>query len=215
MQVGLSNCQTENSYVVRRADNKNIQENSAKKYSNVAEYYAYLKDKYSCLSASGYKVNISPALLEKCINDPERAELLEKNLEHLPVSHQNMTAFWSARGAEVINEQWNFDENGNCGGGTNMYVSSKGSSTGNSIQNGSSAKKSENKHSPQEIYNKRKREREQFEERQAKKRMIKEQTEEKELKKKTDKELAEKSLQIRKQNTDRAISKYEENMLRT
>ena len=49
---------------------------AGKKYTNASEYYAYLKDKYPCLAASNYKVTISPAYLEKCISDPEKAELL-------------------------------------------------------------------------------------------------------------------------------------------
>ena len=178
MQVELNSSQIGNSYAVSKADNKNVEEKSGNKYSSVSEYYAYLEDKYSCLTASGYKVTISPAYLEKCIKDPKCAELLEKNLAHLPVSHQNMTAFWSARGAEVVNEQWNFDENGNCGSSTSMYVVSKGSSSGSSVQNKMSEKRTEKKSTPQSNYEKRKRLREQFEEKQEKKRAEKKELEE-------------------------------------
>lgn len=178
MQVELNNSRIGNSYEARKADNKNVEEKPGKKYSNVSEYYAYLEDKYSCLTASNYKVNISPAYLEKCIKDPKCAELLEKNLAHLPVSHQNMTAFWSARGAEVVNEQWNFDENGNCGSSTSMYVVSKSSSSGSSVQNKMSEKRTEKKSTPQSNYEKRKRLREQFEEKLEKKRAEKKELEE-------------------------------------
>ena len=170
MQVELNNSQIGNIFEARKTDNKNMEKKSGKKYTNVSEYYAYLEDKYSCLTASNYKVNISPAYLEKCIKDPKCAELLEKNLAHLPVSHQNMTAFWSARGAEVVNEQWNFDENGNCGGSTSMYVVSKSSSSGSSVQNKMSENRAEKKSTLQSNYEKRKRLKEQFEERLEKKR---------------------------------------------
>lgn len=116
--------------------------------------------------------------MEKCIKDPKCAELLEKNLAHLPVSHQNMTAFWSARGAEVVNEQWSFDENGNCGSGTGMSVVSKSSSSGSSVQNKMSEKRIEKKSTPQSNYEKRKRLREQFEEKLEKKRAEKKELEE-------------------------------------
>ena len=178
MQVELNNSQIGNSYAVSKADNKNVEEKLGNKYFSVSEYYAYLEDKYSCLTASGYKVTISPAYLEKCIKDPKCAELLEKNLAHLPVSHQNMTAFWSARGAEVVNEQWNFDGNGNCGSSTSMYVVSKGSSSSSSVQNKMSEKRTENKSATQSNYEKRKRLREQFEEKLEKKRAEKKELEE-------------------------------------
>lgn len=177
MQVELNNSQIGNSYAVRKADNKNVEEKSGNKYSSVSEYYTYLENKYSCLTASNYKVTISPAYLEKCIKDPKCAELLEKNLAHLPVSHQNMTAFWSARGAEVVNEQWNFDENGNCGSSTSMYVVSKGSSSRSGVQNKMLEKRAEKKSTPPN-YEKRKRLREQFEERLEKKRAGKKELEE-------------------------------------
>ena len=170
MQVEFNNSRIGNSYAVSKAGNKNVKEKSGEKYSSVSEYYAYLEDKYTCLTASNYKVTISSAYLEKCIKDPKCAELLEKNLAHLPVSHQNMTAFWSARGAEVVNEQWSFDENGNCGSGTGMYVVSKGSTSSNSVQNKMLNKRTEKKSTPKSNYEKRKRLREQFEEKLEKKR---------------------------------------------
>ena len=127
-----------------------------KKYANAQEYYDYLKGKYECLSAKNYKVTISPAYLEKCVKDPEKAELLEKNLAHLPVSHQNMTAFWSAQGARVVNDELIFDENGNCCGSPNTYVTNSNSSSGSSVQDRKIEKKTERKTAPQDYFEKRK-----------------------------------------------------------
>lgn len=214
MQVTLNSSQTGNSYIVNSADNKNVAGELEGKYSSVSEYYAYLEDKYSCLTASGYKVTISPAYLEKCIKDPKCAELLEKNLAHLPVSHQNMTAFWDAKGAEVVNEQWNFDENGNCGSSSSMYVVSKGSSSGSGFQNKMLEKRTENKTTIQEQYEKRKQIREQFEERRAKKKRMKEQLEEKQETRRKSEELLEKSILSRNQN-ERVVERYEANMPRS
>lgn len=198
--------------VTEKEETKEI--TGTQKYSNVSEYYEYLKDKYPCLTASNYKVTISPAYLEKCINDPEKAELLEKNLAHLPVSHQNMTAFWSAKGARVVNEQWNFDENGNCGGGTNMYVTNQNSSSSSSVQDKMLKKRTERKSTPQEYYEKRKYLREQFEEKQEEKEQIREQLEERQAEKEMYEKLQEKSAISREQNANRVIERYEASVLK-
>ena len=211
MQVTLNSSQLGNSYIGNSADNKNAMGESESKYTGVSEYYAYLEDKYSCLTASGYKVTISPAYLEKCIKDPKCAELLEKNLAHLPVSHQNMTAFWDARGAEVVNEQWNFDENGNCGSSSSMYVVSKGASSGSGFRNKMLEKRTENKTAIQEQYEKRKQLSLQFEERQAEKKRMKEQLEEKQEARRKSEELLERNVLSRNQNA-RVIERYETNM---
>ncbi|MDE7252148.1 MAG: hypothetical protein K2O32_04320 [Acetatifactor sp.] len=189
---------------------------AGKKYTNAQEYYDYLKSKYECLNAKNYKVTISPAYLEKCVNDPEKAELLEKNLAHLPVSHQNMTAFWSAKGARVVNEQWNFDENGNCGSSPNMYVTNQKSSSGSSVQDKKIEKKANRKSTPQpqEYYEKKKYLREQFEEKQAEKERIREQTEEKLEEKEMNAKLQEKSALSREQNAGRVIERYEASALK-
>ena len=155
MQVGLNNYQIGNSNVAERADNKKVEKKTEDKYASVSVYEAYLKDKYPCLTASNYKVTISPAYLEKCIKDPEKAELLEKNLAHIPVSKQMETAFWSAQGARVVNDELFFDENGNCCGSSKTYVTNSKSSSGNSIQDKISEKKGQRKTpSPQEHYEK-------------------------------------------------------------
>lgn len=210
MQVGLSNYQIGNSNVAERADNKKAEKKTEDKYASVSVYQAYLKDKYPCLTAPNYKVTISPAYLEKCIKDPKEAEGLEKSLEHLPISHQNMTASWKALGARVVNEQWIYDENGNCGGSPSMYVTNSNSSSGGSVQDKISEKKGQRKTpSPLEHYEKRKLLREQFEERLAEKEYLKEQLEEKEMKD----ELLEKSILSKERNADRFIERYEANIL--
>ncbi len=210
MQVGLSNYQIGNSNVAERADNKKAEKKTEDKYASVSVYQAYLKDKYPCLTAPNYKVTISPAYLEKCIKDPKEAEGLEKSLEHLPISHQNMTASWKALGARVVNEQWIYDENGNCGGSPSMYVTNSNSSSGGSVQDKISEKKGQRKTpSPLEHYEKRKLLREQFEERLGEKEYLKEQLEEKEMKD----ELLEKSMLSRERNAGRFIERYEANIL--
>lgn len=210
MQVGLSNYQIGNSNVAERADNKKAEKKTEDKYASVSVYQAYLKDKYPCLTAPNYKVTISPAYLEKCIKDPKEAEGLEKSLEHLPISHQNMTASWKALGARVVNEQWIYDENGNCGGSPSMYVTNSNSSSGGSVQDKISEKKGQRKTpSPQEHYEKRKLLREQFEARLAEKEYLKDQLEEKEMKD----ELLEKSMLSRERNAGRFIERYEANIL--
>ncbi len=210
MQVGLSNYQIGNSNVAERADNKKAEKKTEDKYASVSVYQAYLKDKYPCLTAPNYKVTISPAYLEKCIKDPKEAEGLEKSLEHLPISHQNMTASWKALGARVVNEQWIYDENGNCGGSPSMYVTNSNSSSGGSVQDKISEKKGQRKTpSPQEHYEKRKLLREQFEARLAEKEYLKDQLEEKEMQE----ELLEKSMLSRERNAGRFIERYEANIL--
>lgn len=210
MQVGLNNYQIGNSNVAERADNKKVEKKTEDKYASVSVYEAYLKDKYPCLTASNYKVTISPAYLEKCIKDPEKAELLEKNLAHIPVSKQMETAFWSAQGARVVNDELFFDENGNCCGSSKTYVTNSKSSSGNSIQDKISEKKGQRKTpSPQEHYEKRKLLREQFEERLSEKEYLKDQLEEKEMKE----EVLEKSILSKERNADRFIQRYEANIL--
>ena len=210
MQVGLSNYQFGNSHVVERADNKKAEKKTEDKYASVSAYQAYLKDKYPCLSASNYKVTISPALLEKCIRDPEKAELLEKNLEILPGCHQNMIAAWNALGADVKNEEWIFYEDGTAGLSPNMYVTNSNSSSDSSVEDKVPEKKGQRKKtSPQGHYEKRKLLREQFEERLAEKEYLKDQIKEKEMKE----ELLKESVLSKEQNASRLIERYEANIL--
>ena len=186
---------------------------TGKQYTNAQEYYDYLKGKYKCLNDKNYKVTISPTFLEKCIKDPEKAELMEKSLAHLPVDHQNMTSFWSAQGAKVVNEEWIFDENGNCGGSTNMFVTSKNSSSSSSVQDKMLKKKTEKTRTPQDYYEKRKQLREQFEKKQAEKKQIRKQLEERRKEKEMYETLQEKGDLLRKQNAGKAIERYETNIL--
>lgn len=212
MQVGLRNYQIGNSNVAERADNKKVEKKTEDKYASVSVYEAYLKDKYPCLTASNYKVTISPAYLEKCIRDPEKAELLEKNLEILPGCHQNMIAAWNALGADVKNEEWVFHEDGTAGMSPNMYVTNSNSSLGSSVTDKISEKKSQRKKpSPQEYYEKRKLLREQFEERLAEKEYLKDQLEEEEMKE----EMLKKSVLSKEQNAGKFIERYEANILKS
>ncbi len=210
MQVGLNNYQFGNSNVMENVDAKKAEKKTEDKYASVSAYQAYLKDKYPCLTAPNYKVTISPAYLEKCIKDPEKAEQLETNLKVIPNEHQGLIAEWKALGADVKNEEWVFHEDGNVGFSPNMYVTSKSTSSGSGIQDKISEKKGQRKTpSPQEHYEKRKLLREQFEERLAEKEDLKDQLEEKEMKD----ELLEKSILAKERNADRFIQRYEANIL--
>ncbi len=103
MQVGLNNYQFGNSNVVARADNKKAEKKQRTNTPVYQRYQAYLKDKYPCLSASNYKVTISPAYLEKCIKEiPKKLKGWKRVWSILPISHQNMTASWKALGARVV-----------------------------------------------------------------------------------------------------------------
>ena len=186
-----------------------------KKYANAQEYYDYLKGKYECLSAKNYKVTISPVYLEKCVNNPEEAELLEKNLAHIPTSKRMETAFWSAQGARVVNDELIFDENGNCCGSPNTYVTNSNSSSGSSVQDKKIERKRERKTTPQDYYEKRKLLREQFEKKQAEKKQLREQLEERQEEKEMYANLQEKSDLSRKQNASRVIERYEANVLKS
>lgn len=200
MRVDTNRYLIKNNYNMKKRDNKNADNISDKQYNSVSEYYDYLKNKYQCLSDSSYKVSISPAYLEKCMKNPECAELLEKNLAHLPVSHQNMITFWSARGAEIVNEQWNFDENGNVGGSSGMYVVSKNShKTGGHVQEGVLIKKTEKKSTLI---------RENYEKRQ----QLKEAFEAKWTKKEIYRELIKGNVLTRHQNLRRVTEKYYKNI---
>ncbi|MBD5547811.1 MAG: hypothetical protein HDQ97_10495 [Lachnospiraceae bacterium] len=162
IRADLNSCLAENNYTTGIIE-KSMENVREKKYSTVSEYYDYLKKEYKCLSDGNYTVNISPEYLEKCIKDPKIAEMLEKNLAHLPIDHQNMNTFWNARGAELKNEEWNFDANGNVGGSPCMYVVSKDAGE---INNDDKGKKVRKKPNPQGIYERKKQIREQFEARQ-------------------------------------------------
>ncbi len=186
-----------------------------KKYTNASEYYAYLKDKYPCLTASNYKVTISPAYLEKCIRDPEKAELLEKNLEILPDCHKNLIASWNALGADVKNEEWVFYEDGTAGMSPNMYVTNSHSSSGNRNQDEKIEKRAKKKALLQNHYEKRKYLREQFEEKQARKALIRGQLQGGKEEKEIQESLQGKSAFSRKRSAIRAMERYEASILKS
>ena len=141
MQIGLNNYQIGNSNAADGADVKKAEKKTEDKYASVSAYQAYLKEKYPCLSAHDYKVTISPVYLEKCIKDPKEAELLEKNLAHVPISKQMEKAFWSAQGARVVNDELIFDENGNCCGSFKTYVTNSKASSDDSVEDEAPMKK--------------------------------------------------------------------------
>ena len=210
MQVGLNNYQIGNSNVAERA-NKETEIKAEDKYASVSAYQAYLKDKYPCLSAHDYKVTISPVYLEKCIKDPKEAESFEKVLDHIPVSHRFFTAAWNALGARVVNQEFIFDENGNCGGSPNTYVTNNRASSDDSVEDEMPMKKGKRKKVLlQRHYEKRKLMREQFDERLAEKAYLKEQLETEE----GDEEMLKKSDLSKRQNASRFLERYEANILK-
>ena len=207
----------ENSYISSKKEVKGKQEAeqaAGKKYTNAKEYYNYLKSKYECLNAKNYKVTISPVYLEKCVNNPEEAELLEKNLAHIPISKRMADAFWSAQGARLVNDELIFDDNGNCGGSPNTYVTNSKPSSGSGVQDQVTEKKRA-RTVPQNYYEKRRYLQEQFEEKQTKKAQIREQLEERQEGRERYAELQKKSALSREQNVSRVIERYEANVLKS
>ena len=188
---------------------------AGKKYANASEYYAYLKDKYPSLTAPDYKVTISPVYLEKCIKDPKEAEELEKNLAHIPITKRMATAFWSAQGARVVNDELIFDENGNCCGSPKTYVTNSHSSSGNRNQDEKMEKKAKKKSLLKNHYEKRKYLREQFEEKQARKALIRGQLQGRQEEKEIHESLQGKSAFSAKRNAFRAIARYEASILKS
>ena len=188
---------------------------AGKKYTNASEYYAYLKDKYPCLTAPDYKVTISPVYLEKCVNNPKEAEELEKNLAHIPASKQYFTALWNALGAKLVNDELIFDENGNCCGSPNTYVTNSNSSFGRNAQDKEIEKKARKKFAPQNHYEKRKYLREQFEEKQARKALIRGQLQERQEENEIHESLQGKSAFSGKRNAIRAMERYEASILKS
>ncbi len=162
------------------------------------------------MSAHDYKVTISPVYLEKCIKDPKEAELLEKNLAHVPISKQMEKAFWSAQGARVVNDELIFDENGNCCGSFKTYVTNSKASSDDSVEDEAPMKKGRRKKVLlQQHYEKRKLMREQFDERMAEKAYLKDQLETEER----HEEMLKKSDLSKRQNASRFLERYEANIL--
>lgn len=208
----------ENKYVSSKkevTEKQEAEQAAGKKYTNASEYYAYLKDKYPCLTAPDYKVTISPVYLEKCIKDPKEAEELEKNLAHIPITKRMATAFWSAQGARVVNDELIFDENGNCCGSPKTYVTNSHSSSGSRVQDKKIEKIAKKKSALQNHYQKRKYLRELFEENQARKALIRGQLQSRQEEKGIHESLQGKSAFSGKRNVFRAIARYEANILKS
>lgn len=196
-------------------EKQEVEQAAGKKYTNASEYYAYLKDKYPCLTARDYKVTISPVYLEKCIKNPKEAEELEKNLAHIPVTKRMATAFWSAQGARVVNDELIFDENGNCCGSPNTYITNSHSSSGSRIQDEKIEKRAKKKFLLQNHYEKRKYLREQFEENQARKALIRGQLQGRQEEKEIHESLHGKRVFSGKRNVFRVIARYEASILKS
>lgn len=196
-------------------EKQEAEQTTGKKYANAQEYYDYLKRKYECLSAKDYKVTISPTYLEKCIKNPKEAEELEKNLAHIPITKRMATAFWSAQGARVVNDELIFNENGNCCGSPKTYVTNSHSSSGSRNLDEKIEKRAKKKSAMQNHYQKRKYLRELFEENQARKALIRGQLQGRVEEKEIHESLWGKRAFSRKRNAVRAIARYEASILKS
>ena len=71
------------------ANGKNIAKPSSARYASADEYAGALRDKYPYFGRTAKlanvptTVNVSPAYLRKCANDPEKREALEKSLDSI------------------------------------------------------------------------------------------------------------------------------------
>ncbi len=91
-------------------------------FKNIDEYSKYLQGKYEYMNAGEtsmagvpVSVNVSPAFLKKCVNDPEKAKYLEENLRVIPDCVNSLRkAVSAAPGSPVVTyANYNIDENGN------------------------------------------------------------------------------------------------------
>lgn len=91
-------------------------------FKNVDEYSKYLQGKYDYMNAGTtsmvgvpVSVNVSPAFLKKCANDPEKAKYLEENLKVIPDCVNSLCkAVSAAPGSPVVTyANYCIDENGN------------------------------------------------------------------------------------------------------
>ena len=86
-------------------------------FKDVADYTKYLQGKYDYMNAGVVSmkgipttVNVSPAFLQKCKDDPEKAAFLEENLAALP----KCTEMSISRCMGTLTRQgWEIDANGN------------------------------------------------------------------------------------------------------
>ncbi|MCR5452486.1 MAG: hypothetical protein K6F00_07670 [Lachnospiraceae bacterium] len=86
-------------------------------FANVRDYTKYLQEKYSYMnvgevSMKGIRssVNVSPAFLDKCNKDPQKAAWLEENLAAIPGCTEKSIA--NCMGT-LIAQGWEIDANGN------------------------------------------------------------------------------------------------------
>lgn len=91
-------------------------------YSNVNDYSKYLQGKYSYMNTGTISmhgvpttVSVSSAFLQKCMNDPEKAKYLEKNLAAIPDCVKSLNNYVKMTpGSPVVTyATYKIDENGN------------------------------------------------------------------------------------------------------
>ena len=98
-------------------------------FKNVADYTRYLQGKYDYMNSGKTSmqgvpvtVSVSPAFLEKCKGDPEKAAFLEENLAAIPDCIKMGVNYFRNLGLVMTYESVMIDENGNItmmGGCTN------------------------------------------------------------------------------------------------
>ncbi len=98
-------------------------------FKNVADYTKYLQGKYDYMNSGKTSmqgvpvtVSVSPAFLEKCKGNPEKAAFLEENLAAIPDCIKMGVNFFSNLGLVMTYETVMIDDNGNItmmGGCTN------------------------------------------------------------------------------------------------
>ena len=98
-------------------------------FKDVADYTKYLQGKYDYMNSGKTSmqgipvtVNVSPAFLQKCKNDPDKAAFLEENLAAIPDCIKMGVNYFRNLGLVMTYEAVMIDENGNItmmGGCTN------------------------------------------------------------------------------------------------
>ena len=98
-------------------------------FKDVSDYTKYLQGKYDYMNSGKTSiqgipvtVNVSPAFLQKCKNDPDKAAFLEENLAAIPDCIKMGVNYFRNLGLVMTYESVMIDENGNItmmGGCTN------------------------------------------------------------------------------------------------
>ncbi len=104
-----------------KSTSKESDTSGTKQYSNVSEYSKYLSEKYDYFNkqSSVYgvptTVNVSEEFLQKCVDDPEKAEWLERNMKSFAESTKWANNYLkSLPGSPVrVFQSVTIDENGN------------------------------------------------------------------------------------------------------